>query len=121
VRGLWTGSDLREQETVGIPPNVAGTEALRARLRELTRLPDDAPSDAVALSIHRRLAEASSVLVAATLEDVLGAAERPNLPGTKGDRRANWSLALPETLEAIEADPRPRAFAEVLGRRPPTS
>ncbi len=75
----------------------------------------------MALSIHRRLAEAPSVLVAATLEDVLGVAERPNLPGTTGDRRANWSLALPQTLEAIEADPRPRAFAEILGRRSPAS
>jgi 4-alpha-glucanotransferase len=121
VRGLWTGSDLREQEAVGVLPNVAGTEALRSRLRELTRLPDDASPDAVALSIHRRLAEAPSVLVAATLEDVLGAAERPNLPGTTGDRRANWSLALPKALEEIETDPRPRAFAEILGRRPPMS
>ncbi len=118
VRGLWTGSDLREQEAVGIPPNVAGTEALRARLRELTRLPADASPDAVALSIHRRLAEAPSVLAAATLEDVLGVAERPNLPGTRGDRRANWSLALPQVLEEIETDPRPRAFAEILGGRP---
>jgi 4-alpha-glucanotransferase len=75
----------------------------------------------VALSIHRRLAEAPSVLASATLEDVLGVAERPNLPGTTGDRRANWSLALPQTLEEIEADPRPRAFAEILGRRPSTS
>ena len=97
VRGLWTGSDLREQEAVGMSPNAAGTEALRARLRELTGLVrDDASPDAVALAVHRRLAEAPSILIAATLEDALGVAERPNLPGTTRDRRANWSLALPE-------------------------
>jgi 4-alpha-glucanotransferase len=118
VRGLWTGSDLAEQEALGISPNAAGTEVLRARLRDLTGLPGDAPPDAVALAIHRRLAEAPSVLVAATLEDALGVGERPNLPGTTGHRRANWSLALPETLEAIEADPRLRALAGILGRRP---
>ena len=117
MRGLWTGSDLREQEAVGISPNVAGTAALRARLRELTGLPDDASPDAVALAVHRRLAEAPSVLLAATLEDALGVAERPNLPGTTGDRRANWSLALPEPVEEIQADPRARALAGIFGRR----
>jgi 4-alpha-glucanotransferase len=117
VRGLWTGSDLREQEAVGISPNAAGMEALRARLRDLTGLPDDASPDAVALAVHRRLAEAPSILVAATLEDALGVAERPNLPGTTRDRRANWSLALPEPLEEIHGDTRPRALATVLERR----
>ena len=130
VRGLWTGSDLREQEAVGISPNVAGTAALRARLRELTGLADDASPDAVSLAVHRRLAEAPSVLVAATLEDALGVAERPNLPGTTGDRRANWSLALPAPLEEIADGPacpsarggsrasrgQPRAAAASLGR-----
>ena len=71
----------------------------------------------MSLAVHRRLAEAPSVLVAATLEDALGVAERPNLPGTTGDRRANWSLALPAPLEEIQTDPRPRALAEALGRR----
>ena len=60
VRGLWTGSDLREQQAVGLAPNVAGTEALRARLRELTGLPDGASPATVTLAVHRRLAEAPS-------------------------------------------------------------
>jgi 4-alpha-glucanotransferase len=115
---LWTGSDLREQEAVGVEPNVSGMVALRARLRELTGLPDGAPSAAVALAIHRRLAEAPSVLVTATLEDALGVAERPNLPGTTIRRRPNWSLALPETIEEIEDDPRPKALAAILERSP---
>jgi 4-alpha-glucanotransferase len=118
VRGLWTGSDLREQEAVGTSPNVAGTEALRAHVRDLTGLPDDAPTDAVTLAVHRRLAEAPSVLIAATLEDALGVAERPNLPGTTGDRRANWALALPEAIEDIQGDPRPRTLATILRRSP---
>jgi 4-alpha-glucanotransferase len=117
VRGLWTGSDLAEQEAVGTQPNAAATEALRVHVRDLTRLPGDAAPEAVALAIHQRLAEAPSVLVAATLEDALGVAERPNLPGTTRERRANWSLALPRTLEEIEADPRLRALAAIL-RRP---
>ena len=58
----------------------------------------------MSLAIHRRLAEAPSVLITATLEDALGVAERPNLPGTTGERRANWSLALPMPIEGIETD-----------------
>jgi 4-alpha-glucanotransferase len=117
VRGLWTGSDLREQAAVGVRSNVEGTEALRTQLRTLTELADDAPSDNVALAVHRRLAEAPSVLIAATLDDALGVAERPNLPGTKADRRPNWALALPEVLEQIETDPRVRAVGAALGDR----
>jgi 4-alpha-glucanotransferase len=121
VCGLWTGSDLREQAAVGIRSNVEGTEALRAQLRTLTGLADDARPDAVSLAVHRRLAEAPSVLIAATLDDALGVAERPNLPGTKADRRPNWSLALPEALGQIESDPRVRAVGEALGEGRPRS
>jgi 4-alpha-glucanotransferase len=117
VRGVWTGSDAEEQRAVGLAPSAAATEALRARLVELTGLAVGAEPAVVALAVHRRLAEAPSALITATLEDALGVAERPNLPGTTGDRRANWSLALPESLEAIQADPRPRVLAGVLGRR----
>jgi 4-alpha-glucanotransferase len=75
----------------------------------------------VSLAVHRRLAEAPSVLIAATLDDALGVAERPNLPGTKADRRPNWSLALPEALGQIESDPRVRAVGEALGEGRPRS
>ena len=47
VRGLWSGSDLREQESVGIASNAAGTAALRARVRELAGLSDAASPEAV--------------------------------------------------------------------------
>jgi 4-alpha-glucanotransferase len=116
VRGVWTGSDLEEQRAAGVTPNVAATEALRARLQELTGLEGNAAPAAVALAVHERLAEAPSIIIAATLEDTLDVAARPNLPGTTADRRANWSLALPEPLEAIQADSRPPALARVLAR-----
>jgi 4-alpha-glucanotransferase len=43
-------------------------------------------------------------LLTATLDDAVGAGERPNIPGADG-HRANWSLALPEPLEAIAQHP----------------
>jgi len=118
VRGLWTGSDLREQEAVGMAANVEGTTALREHVRALTGLPGTASWEEMSLAIHRRLAEAPSALITATLEDALGVAERPNLPGTTGDRRGNWALALPVVLEEIEAHPQLRAVARILRGRP---
>jgi 4-alpha-glucanotransferase len=117
VRGLWTGSDLREQEAVGLAANVEGTAALREHLRALTGLPDTASWEEMSFAIHRRLAEAPSVLITATLEDALGVAERPNLPGTTGERRPNWSLALPMPIEGIETDTSVRTLAAILERR----
>jgi 4-alpha-glucanotransferase len=53
--------------------------------------------------------------VAATLEDLFAAPERPNLPGTSGER-PNWSIPLPRRLEEIEDDPGVRRVAEALRR-----
>jgi 4-alpha-glucanotransferase len=113
VAGLWTGADLDEQRACGLEPNVASTRASRDRLAAWAGLPDDAPVEEAILGAHRLLAAAPSLVVAASLEDVLGVQERPNLPGTT-DERPNWSLALPRPLEAIFEDPRCREVAELL-------
>jgi 4-alpha-glucanotransferase len=114
IAGVWTGADLADQKQAGVDPNVAGLEAHRRRLCELTGLGDDAPVDEVVLATYRRLAKAPSVIRAASLEDALAVRERPNLPGTTVER-PNWSLALPLPLEEVLTDPRPRAVAAVLG------
>ncbi|MFP5376547.1 MAG: 4-alpha-glucanotransferase [Acidimicrobiia bacterium] len=117
MAGLWTGSDLEEQDRLGQDPNVEGTRAIRDRLRRWTGAGDDQPVDEVVRRTHRLLAEAPSMVVAATLDDALGVEERPNLPGTTAER-PNWRLALPLPLEEVEADPGVAAVAEAVGRRP---
>ena len=42
--------------------------------------------------------------------------ERPNMPGTT-QQWPNWSLALPQPLEAIQTAELPRAIASALTRR----
>ena len=77
------------------------------------------PSPSVAAA-YDALAAAPSVLVAATLEDVLEVPERPNQPGTVVE--TNWSRPLPLSVEEIEADPRVAAVIEKLnahGREAP--
>ena len=117
IAGVWTGADLADQEAVGVAPNRAFLDWVRERIAALTgALPESSPAE-VALALHRELAQAPSRVIAATLEDAIGVSERPNLPGTTNDRRANWSRALPLTLEEIEAHPEAIRIASILSGR----
>jgi 4-alpha-glucanotransferase len=113
IAGLWTGADLEAQAAIGREPNRAGFDEMRERLRRMTAVADDAPVAEVIERVHERLAEAPSVIVIATLDDALAAAERPNMPGTV-DEWPNWSIALPQPLEAVEQAALPRTIARTL-------
>lgn len=116
VAGLWSGSDLEEQRSLGLDPNEESTEGIRTRLASWIDADDSAPVAEVVARTHALLAEAPSMLVTATLDDALCVEARPNVPGTV-DERPNWSIPLPKPLEEIEADPGVAAVARTLGRR----
>lgn len=116
IRGLWTGSDVLDQRALGLAPNEAGFQEMRDRLARFIGLPSTAPVEEVIVGAHRVLAQAPSMAVTATLDDALGVAERPNMPGTVAEW-PNWSLALPKPLEAIETDPLAARIAAALARR----
>jgi 4-alpha-glucanotransferase len=116
VAGLWSGADLRDQAAAGVAPGVREAKGLRRRLLRAAALGARATAEDVVLALHRRLAESPAMLVAATLEDALGVAERPNLPGTVAPQRDNWSLALPVPMEELDAQPGVRALVETLRR-----
>jgi 4-alpha-glucanotransferase len=119
VAGLWTGADVDEQRQIGLDPNQEAQEAIRTKLARWSGLPDDAsPADAV-VAAYRLLAEAPSMVLAATLEDALVVEERPNVPGTV-DERPNWSLALPVPQEQLERSETAGAIAAALNRGSPT-
>ena len=120
IAGLWTGSDVVEQETLRLSPNEPAVRQLVRRLADMTGLPEGAPAAAVIEATHRLLAQAPSALVTATLEDALAVAERPNMPGTSLER-PNWSIALPEPLERLEHHPLALAIARVLGAGRPAA
>ncbi len=101
LAGIWEGTD---------PDHL-----VRERLRRHAGVSDDRPVSEVAEAAYRALAASPSRLLAATLEDALGVAERPNKPGTTSEW-PNWSLALPLTLEELRRDPRPARLAAVLRR-----
>ena len=117
VAGLWTGSDLNDQRRLGMEPNAEATEAMCRRLQDMVGLAADAPPDEAVTSLYGALGTAPCLLLAAALEDAVAVSERPNMPGTV-DEWPNWSIALPVPLEELMADPRPRAVARALDRRP---
>jgi 4-alpha-glucanotransferase len=96
VHGVWSAADPLPE--------------VRERLQRLPGADAD-----VLLAAYQALAAAPCRLLAATLEDVTGMAERPNRPGTV-DEHPNWSLRLPLTLEQLMRDERPRSVARILSR-----
>lgn len=118
IAGLWTGSDLADQQEIGMEPNEEGTRELLERLKGVAGVAGDAPVDQVVTATYQALSRAPCMLLTAGLDDALAVPERPNMPGTL-DQWPNWRIALPVPLEEIEADPRPRAVAAALDRRSP--
>ena len=104
VAGIWTRSDPEPR-----------LHPLRDKLVQLTHMPDDAHPVDVAVAVYEHLAHGRPRVVLASLEDALGVAERPNVPGTV-DEFPNWRQALPVPLEDIENADGPRRIAEAMRR-----
>jgi 4-alpha-glucanotransferase len=116
VAGLWTGSDLQAQRTIGLRPNEKGTRDILMRVRRLTRATARTPLSTVVVRVHEALAAAPSRLVTATLEDAMLVEERPNMPATTTEW-PNWSLALPEPIESLDKSRIAARIGRALGRR----
>lgn len=102
VAGLWTGADRDEQRRYGVDPSDAAVEAMRGRLGSL---PPDASPDAATAAAYRRLAEAPSTLIVATLEDAVGEHSRPNLPGWPSGPTGRWRCRCRSTTSRTRRDP----------------
>jgi 4-alpha-glucanotransferase len=116
LAGMWSGSDLEAQKRIGLNPNVEAAETSRKRIAAMTGLTEQADISRVIVRTHELLAEAPSRVITASLEDVLGVEERPNMPATV-DEWPNWSIALPATLDEIEQNQAVRDVAAALLRK----
>jgi 4-alpha-glucanotransferase len=127
--GFLTGEQVRVRAELG---QLAGPveeerrtaakdrEALLALLRSNGLITEQSTDDEIILAMHEFLARTPCRLVTASLYDVLGELNQPNLPGTM-DEYPNWRMPLTATLEEIAVDPRVQAVAAVLsGRKPDT-
>ncbi|TMF14093.1 MAG: 4-alpha-glucanotransferase, partial [Chloroflexi bacterium] len=86
----------------GLRVNRAAQEHVRSRLARLAAVEEAVATGSVVESAYEALAEAPSMLVVASLDDVTLSPRRPNLPGAAS--RPNWSIALPRTLEQLRRD-----------------
>lgn len=116
IAGLWTGSDLADQQRLGLEPNVAGMQQMRSSVARLIGGDHGQPLDEVVVAVHRALAKAPSRLLAAALDDATLTRLRPNMPGTTAPTWPDWEIPLPEPLEAILASPVTDSVARLLQR-----
>ena len=105
MAGLWSGSDLADQQHSGVTPDAAAMAELRDRLQIVTGQSSEADVHDVILAAHAALSASPSAVIGATLEDALAVEERVNLPGTVAPQRQNWSIGLPCPIEELETDP----------------
>jgi 4-alpha-glucanotransferase len=113
VAGVWAGGDAAARRALGLRVDDAAEARLLARLRALADVSPSGSLEAVIGAAHEAVASSPCLLAGASLEDALGVAERPNLPGTTAEW-PNWCQALPVPWEAVELDPRPGALAAVF-------
>ena len=119
LRSFWCGSDLKLRESLNLfPGENMFAEQMRERSfdrdRLLQALTDDtllsqetkdayresaAIDEALIAAIHRYLARTRSMILIASLEDLLGQEQQINLPGTDRDLYPNWRRKLPLSLE----------------------
>ncbi len=127
--GFLTGEQVRVRAELG---QLAGPveeerrtadkdrDALLALLRSAGLITARSTTDEIILAMHEFLARTPCRLVTASLYDVLGELNQPNLPGTM-DEYPNWRMPLAATLEEIATDPRMHAVAAVLADRKPAT
>lgn len=133
----WRGRDIAVREAVGVLDGEAAAAARSAREQSRRRLlealaaeglapggegpgGEGADPDALAVAVHTFLARTPSRLLALQLEDLTGAAELVNLPGTD-TAYPNWRLRLPLALEDLAAAPRVRRTVAAMARERPRS
>ncbi len=127
VRGFLVGRDIDwrlaagQLEAAGAAlaraERAADIEKLQAALVH-ERLLDEATTDGIVLALHRFLARTPSALAMAQVEDLEGASEQPNLPGTI-DAHPNWRRRMQGDLDRLFATPGAAALARVMAEERP--
>ncbi|MCU7724459.1 4-alpha-glucanotransferase [Actinoplanes sp. KI2] len=123
--GFLTGEQVRVRAELG---QLAGSvqderkaadqdrAQLKAALRAEGLITAASTDDEVVVAMHEFLARTPCRFVTASLYDVLGELNQPNLPGTV-DEYPNWRMRLSRSLEQIAGDPRIARIAEILSTR----
>ena len=109
IRGFLSGRDIDWRETVGQLDAAAAKSARRERPKDIKKLCDalvyeklldGKGPEAVVIALHRFLARTPAALAMVQLEDLEGAIEQPNLPGTI-DEHPNWRRRMQGSLDEL--------------------
>lgn len=115
--GWLEGHDLRTKRTLGLDPGESDETRAWARQCLETMLGEQslpAGGDRLA-GIAQFLARTPSRLVAIALDDIVGALEQINIPGTF-DEHPNWRRRLPVSLEDLDRNENLDAVADAFAR-----
>lgn len=128
LAGWWTGSDIDIREEIGLFDPAAARNERRKRqverrqaigmLRARGIRAGEKFDEAIAAGIHRLVASSPARLVAVQMEDLLGLAAQPNIPGTV-DEYPNWRRRLPLLLEELGETPAPPAIIHAISEARP--
>lgn len=118
VAGLLTGSDAAAMDAVGKSYDHVAAQQLRQTLAaragiDLSAPLGEAEITAAVLAQYATLATSPARIVLATLDDLAGVEERPNMPGTV-DEWPNWRIALPAPVEEVLTSPLALSLAEMM-------
>lgn len=107
-RGWREGRDIAARADLGTLDEAAMAAAKAGRAEETARLGAETADE-----VHRFLAETPARLIALQIEDVLGVADQPNLPGTV-DEYPNWRRVLPVAGAALGDAPELARAAAIM-------
>jgi 4-alpha-glucanotransferase len=122
VKGFLMGRDIDWRQEVGQLDATAAEAARAARAVDVARLQDalayegfldgDGPDDLL-VALHRFLARTPSALAMLQIEDLEGAVEQPNLPGTV-DVHPNWRRRMLGGLDGLFEQPLARRLVQAM-------
>ena len=125
AKGFLTGEQVRVRAELGqlagtVEDETKAADRDRAQLKAMLRaeglITAASTDDEVVVAMHEFLARTPCRFVTASLYDVLGELDQPNLPGTV-DEYPNWRMRLSHSLEEIAGDPRIARIAGILSER----
>jgi 4-alpha-glucanotransferase len=112
IAGVLTGEDRRLQTRLGLPKDDAADAAMKKRIHALANTEPCADVASVVVGAHQALSRARSAVVLVALEDAIGSADRPNVPGIAG--APSFRRALPLRLEELRRHPLLRRVAKAF-------
>ncbi len=123
ARGWLQGRDIDWRERVGQLDAEAAAGARAERARDRRMLLDALAFEGLAqggeeeaalvVALHRMLARSPSALLLVQLDDLVGAVEQANLPGTV-DAHPNWRRRCPLAVDEVARDPFARQLLEAV-------